>query len=95
MYSLGCKCFSVVLGHWTHGSLLKKSSNTLIDRQTHWFKKLIPYANLTYIIYMKVILNEDGPVSRRPDYLPVDKLSMPYASLWWDGNVPNIDIIGK
>ena len=42
------------------------------------------------IVYMKGILNEADPASRRPDFLPGDNLRGPYESLWWDGNVPGI-----
>ena len=59
--------------------------------QTHWVEKLIPYANLMCIIYRKGILNEAGPVSRRPDFFPIDNLYMPDESLSWDGKVLDID----
>jgi hypothetical protein len=39
---------------------------------------------------MKGILNEIDPVSRRPDFLPIDNMKRPDESPWWDGNVPNI-----
>ena len=43
------------------------------------------------ILYMKEIVNEVDPVSRCPDFFPVDNMLRPYESLWWDGNVPHID----
>ena len=49
------------------------------------------YANLMRIIYRKGILHEASPVSRRPDFLPVDELRGPDESLWWDGNMHAID----
>ena len=57
-------------------------------------EKLTPYANLMRILYRKGILNEADPVSRRPDFLPIDNLYKPDESLWWDGNVPGIDTNG-
>jgi hypothetical protein len=48
----------------------------LVDKQTHWVKKLMPSANLMRILYKKELLNEYGPVSRLHDFLPVDKLYM-------------------
>jgi hypothetical protein len=91
MSSLGCKCFSVVTNHATLVHLLKQSSDKLKNRQTHWAEELMPYANLMCILYMKVILNEVDPVSRRPDFLPVDNMFRPDESLWRDDNVSNID----
>jgi hypothetical protein len=44
---------------------------------------------------MKGILNEADPVSRRPDFLPIDDLYMPDESLWWDEQVPDIDTNGN
>jgi len=55
----------------------------------------MPYANLMRILYMKGILNEADPVSRRPDLLPIDNMYMPDESLWWDGKVPGIDTNGN
>ena len=81
MYFLGCKCFSAVPNHATLVHLLKQSSDKLIDKQTHWVDKLMPYANLMRILYMKGILNEADPVSRRPDFLPFDDLYMQDESL--------------
>ena len=51
----------------------------------------MPYANLMRILYMRGILNETDPVSRRPDFLPVDNLRGPDQSLLWDGNRHYID----
>ena len=81
MYLLGSKCFSVVIDHATLVHLLKQSSDKLTDRQTHWVEKLMSFANLMRIFYNKGILNEDGPVSRRPDFLPVNNLRGPDESL--------------
>ncbi len=89
MYLLGCKCFSVVTRHATLVHLLKQSSENLTDRQSHWVKKLMPYANLMRILYMKVILNEADPLSRRPDFHPIDNMYKLALNLWWDGNVPD------
>jgi hypothetical protein len=47
------------------------------------------------IIYKKGILNEFGPVSRRPDFLLIDNLYTPDESPWWDGKVPDIDTHGN
>ena len=52
--------------------------------QAQWVEKLLSYANLMRILYMKGILNEAEPVSRRPDFLPIDNMYMPDESLWWD-----------
>ena len=71
-YLLGSKCFSVVTDHATLVHLLKQSSKKLTDRQTHWVEKLMPYANIMRILYMKGSLNEADPVSRRPDFHPID-----------------------
>jgi hypothetical protein len=53
------------------------------------------YANLMRIFYTKGILNWADPVSRLPDFLPVDNLRGPDESLYWDGNVHNIDTYGN
>jgi hypothetical protein len=53
----------------------------------------MPYENLMRIIYMKGILNEADPVFRRPDFLSIDYLYRLDDSLWWDGEVPDIDTI--
>ena len=58
MYLLDSKCFSVVIDHATLVHLLKQSSDNLTDRQTNWVEKLMPYANIMRILYMKGILNE-------------------------------------
>jgi hypothetical protein len=55
----------------------------------------MPYANLMRILYRKEILNEADPVSRRPDFFPIDNLYMPDESLWWDGKVTDIDTNGN
>ena len=51
-------------------------------------------ANLMRILYMKGILNEADPVSRRPDFLPIDNMYTPDESLQWDGKVHDIDTNG-
>ena len=94
MYLLDCKCFSMVMDHATLVHLLKQSNDKLTDRQTHWVEKLMPSTNLMRILYMKEILNEADPVSRRPDFLPIDNLYMPDESLWWAGKA-NIDTNGN
>ena len=65
----------------------------MTDRQTHWVEKLIHYASIMRIIYKKGILDEAEPVSRRPDFLPidVDTLYDTQEILWWDGKV--LDVI--
>ena len=90
-YLLGSKCFSVVTDHATLVHLLKQSSEKLTDRQTHWVEKLMPYANIMRILYRKGSLNEADPVSRRPDFHPIDddKLYNTQECLWWDGKVLN------
>ena len=50
MYLLGCKCFRVVTDHATLVHLLKQSRDKITNRQTHWVKKLTPYANLMLIL---------------------------------------------
>ena len=55
----------------------------------------MPYAKLMHILNTKGILNEADPVSRRPDFLPIDNMYTPYESLWWDGKVPGIDTNGN
>jgi hypothetical protein len=90
MYLLGCKCFSVVTDHATLVHLLKQASNKLTDRQSHWVEKLMPYANVMRILYRKGIHNEADPVSRRPDFFPIEKLYSPDESLWWDGGVLDV-----
>ena len=85
----------MVTDHATLIHLLKQSRDKLIDRQIHWVEKLMPCANLMRIINRKGILNEADPVSRRPDFLPVDNLRGPDESLWWDRNVHDIDTNGK
>jgi hypothetical protein len=47
------------------------------------------------ILHKIGILNEADPVSRRPDFLPIDNMYMPDESLWWDGKVPDIDTNGN
>ncbi len=89
MYLLGCKCFLVVTEHATRVHLLKQTSDKLTSQQSHWVGKLMPHANETRILYMKGILNEADPMSRRPDFLQIDLYRLE-DSLWWDGNVPNI-----
>jgi hypothetical protein len=95
MHLLGSKCFSVVTYHATLVHLLKQSSGKLTVCQAYWVEKLNSYANLMRIIYREEILNEADPVSLRPDVFPVDNLRGPDDSLWWDGNVPNIDTNGN
>ena len=51
----------------------------------------MPYANLMRIFYRKGIFNVADPVSRRPDFLPINTMYMPDESLQWDGKVPHID----
>ena len=46
-------------------------------------------------IYMKGIVNDANPVSRRPNFLPVDNLRGSDESLWWDKNVHDIDTNGN
>ncbi len=89
---LGSKCFSVVTDHATLVHLLKQSSDKLTDRQTHWVEKLMPYANTMRILYRKGSLNEADPVSRRPDFHPIDddKLYNTQECLWWDGKVLDV-----
>jgi len=91
MDMLGCKYFSVVTYHATLVHLLELSSDKLSDRQTHWGEKVMSYANLMRILYKKGFINEADPVSRRPDFLPVDNPLMPCETLWWDVNVHDID----
>jgi hypothetical protein len=91
MYLLGCKCFSVVTDHANLVYLLKQSSDKLTYMQTHWEEKLMRYAKLMRILYMKEILNEAGPVSRRPDFLPIDNLYKPGESPSWDEKVADIN----
>ncbi len=95
VYLLGCKCFSVVIDHATLVHLLKQSSNKLTDSQSHGVEKLMLYSNWMRILYKKGILNEADPVSRRPDFLPIDNLYMPDESLWWDKKVLGIDTNGN
>jgi hypothetical protein len=93
MYLLGSKCFSVVTDHATLVIyLLKQSSDKLTNRQTHWVEKLMPYANIMRILYMKGILDEADPVSRRRDFHPIDdnQLYNTQGSLWWDGEVLDV-----
>jgi hypothetical protein len=42
------------------------------------------------ILYMKGILNEANPVSRRQDFQKIDILFRPELNLLWDENVPDI-----
>ena len=82
----------MVTNHATLVHLLKHSSVKLTDRQTHLVEKLMSYANLMRILYIKgILIIDDDPVSRHPDFLPVDNLYKPDDSLWWDGNL--LDII--
>jgi len=46
-------------------------------------------------VLVKGILNEADPVSRRPDFLPIDNLHMLDESLWWDGKDSDIDTNGN
>jgi len=85
----------VVTGHVNLVHLLKQSSDKLADRETHWVEKIMPYASLMRNLYMKGILNEADPVSRRPDFLPVNKVRGLDEILWWDGNVLDIDTNGN
>ncbi len=72
MYMLSCKCFSLVTYHATLAHLLKKSFHKLTNPQTQWDEEFMPYVNLMRILYTKGILNEVDPVSRRPNFLPVE-----------------------
>jgi len=47
------------------------------------------------ILYKKGILNEIDPVTRLPDFLPIDNMFKPDESLWWDGKVSDIDTNGN
>ncbi len=86
----------MVTDHATLVHLLKQQSDKLTDWQTRRVEKLMPYANLIRILYMKGILEEADPVSRCPDFLPVDNMYMPDESLWCnDENVPYITYNGK
>jgi hypothetical protein len=50
------------------------------------------YANIMRILYKKGVLDEVDPVSRRPDFLPIDdeKLYNTQKCLWWDGKVLDV-----
>jgi hypothetical protein len=82
----------VVTNHATLAHLLKQSSEKLTDRRTHKVEKLMPYAYIMRILYMKGILNGAYPVSRRPDFLPIDddKLYNTQECLWWDGKLLDV-----
>jgi hypothetical protein len=95
MYLLDCKCFLLGMDHATRVHLLKHPSDKLTYRQTHWVEKLIHYANLMRVFYIKGILNEADPVSRRPDSIPVDNMRRLDERLLWDGNVHGIDTNGN
>jgi hypothetical protein len=71
----------VVTDHATLAYILQQASYKLTDRQAHWIDKLIPYANLTRILYTKGILHELDSVPRRPDFLPAKNMYMPDVSL--------------
>ena len=92
MYFLGSKCFSVATDHATLVHILKQSSDKLTDRQTHCLENLMPYAHIMRILCMKGILNEAYPVSRRPNFHPIDddSLNNTQESLWWDGKVLDV-----
>ena len=55
----------------------------------------MPYTNLMRILYRKGILNVADPVSRRPDFLPIDNMSKPDESLYWNGKVHDINTNGN
>jgi len=95
MYQLGCKRFLGFTDHATLVHQLKQTSDKLIDRQTHLVEKLMPCANLVRILYTKGILNDADPVSRRPDFLPIDNMYKQDESFWWDEKVAGIDTNGK
>ncbi len=52
----------------------------------------MPYPNIMRILYIKGSLNEADPVSRRPDFHPIDndKLYNTQEGLWWDIKVLNV-----
>ena len=75
----------MVTDHATPIHLLKHASDNLTNRQIHCDEKLMSYANLMHIVYMKGILNESEPMSRRPDFLPVDDVHRPDASMYLVG----------
>ncbi len=55
----------------------------------------MPCANLMRILYKKGILNEADPVSRRPDFLPIDNMYMLDESRCGDVIVLDIDTNGN
>jgi len=90
-----CSVLNVAQWSWIMRYLsinASKKSDKLTDRQTHWVEKLMPYANIMRILYRKGSLNEADPVSRRPDFHPIDdeKLYNTQESLWWDGKVLDV-----
>ena len=85
----------MVTNHATLVHVLKQICYKLTDRQTHWVEELMPYANLMCILYKKGIIHEIDPVTRRPEFFPVDNLRGPYECLRWDGNVPRIETNSK
>ncbi len=80
----------MVTDHAALVHLLKQPRDKLIARQTHRVEKLMPYANLMRILCKKEILNKTDPISRHPDFLPIDSMYRSDESLWWDGNVHDI-----
>jgi len=43
-----------------------------------------------HILYMKGVVHEVDPLSRRPDFLPIHSMCRQEKSPWWDRNVPCI-----
>jgi hypothetical protein len=56
----------------------------LNKRQARYLRDLQPFVGLMTLAYRKGALNEAGPLSRRPDFVP--RATIP---LFWDGEVPS------
>jgi hypothetical protein len=83
-YLEGCSKFLVVSDHDTLRHLQRQPNNMLNKRQAKYLRDLQTFVGSMTLAYRKGALNEDYPLSRRPDFVP--QVTVP---LFWDGEVPS------
>ena len=77
VYLLEYSRFTVVIDHVTLTHLWKLPiSDTLLDRQVHWVKRLMPLAQCMSILYREGSVNEADFVSHRPDFFHPDDVNL-------------------
>jgi hypothetical protein len=83
-YLEGCSKFLFATDHDTLRHLLRQPNNKLNKRQARYLRDSKPFVGSMTLAYRKGALNEVGPLSRHPDFVP--HATVP---LFWDGEVPS------